>query len=158
MSGARVLFVDDEPNVLDGIRRGMRAYSEAWESVFASDGEEALALMERMPVHVVVTDIAMPVMDGKTLITRLYEAYPEVVVLVLSGHWTRTRAAEQLGPSVRFLSKPAGRDRLAAAILDALGEVMLPALAGRRPASSLASPRPGGAHDPSWLDALDEKI
>lgn len=156
MAGSCVLFVDDEPRVLEGIRRTMAEHADRWECLFATSAAQALDILAERPVHVVVTDIAMPVMDGKALITEMYEAYPEVVILVLSGHWTSAVSHRQVGPAVRFLGKPISPEQLVAAIRDALGEAVLPALAV--PANpTLASPAHRSGHDPSWVDMVEDE-
>jgi len=83
-----VLFVDDEPNMRTAFRRSMDDLAGEWTILFAANGREALDIMSDQPVDVVVTDIAMPVMDGEALISHLYDRFPNVVPLVLSGHWT----------------------------------------------------------------------
>lgn len=157
MSRACVLFVDDEPRVLDGIRRTMTDYAGEWESLFASSAPQALDILAGRPVHVVVTDIAMPVMDGKALIIEMYEAFPDVVVLVLSGHWTPSVSRQQVGPAVRFLGKPISPEQLAAAIREALGEAVLPDLAVPTVKPTLASPASRSGHDPSWVDMVEDE-
>lgn len=156
-----VLFVDDEPKVREGIRRTMNDYEAEWEMAFAANGAEALAVMEGRAVAVVVTDIAMPVMDGKTLITHLYESFPDVVVLVLSGHWSASVSAHQLGPCVRFLAKPTGTEALVAAIREALAESRLTAYPREPSAASVRtrSPLAPGAQlhtdETSWVDLVE---
>lgn len=156
MTRPAVLFVDDEPNVLEGIRRALRGYAEKWECLFARDGAEALEVLASRPVRVVVTDIAMPMMDGRTLIAQMYDSFPEVVTLVLSGHWTQAISARQLGPAVRFLGKPISRDRLIAAIREALGEAALPDWATETHGPGLTAPSHRIGHDPSWLEMAEE--
>ena len=60
----RILFVDDETNILDGLRRMLRPLRQEWEMRFASSGEEALRLLEQEPCDVLVTDMRMPGMSG----------------------------------------------------------------------------------------------
>ena len=81
---ARIIFVDDEPNILSSLRRLMRNLNA--EALFASSGEQALALMEDQPVDVVVTDMRMPEMNGAELLAQVTHKYPETIRLVLSGH------------------------------------------------------------------------
>lgn len=156
MPKASVLFVDDEQRVLDGIRRTMSACEGEWECLFATSVPQALDVLAERAVRVVVTDIAMPGMSGKDLITQMYDSYPDVVVLVLSGHWTQAVSRQQVGPAVRFLGKPTTPERLIAAIRDALGESVLTDLSVEREKPALiSSSRPAG-HDPSWVDVADE--
>ena len=157
MAGACVLFVDDEPRVLEGIRRTMTDYAEEWESLFANSAPQALDVLAERRVHVVVTDIAMPVMDGKALITEMYGAFPDLVILVLSGHWTPAVSRQQVGPAVRFLGKPISPEQLVAAIREALGEAVLPGLAAPPPPKpTLATPASRSGHDPSWVDMVED--
>jgi CheY-like chemotaxis protein len=64
----RVLFVDDEPMILQGIQHSLRSMRAEWEVEFASGGAEALEMMERAPFDVVITDMRMPGMDGAQLL------------------------------------------------------------------------------------------
>jgi len=156
MSRSCVLFVDDEPRVLEGIRRTMAEYAEQWDCLFAGSATQALDILAERPVQVVVTDIAMPVMDGKALIAEMYDAYPDAVILVLSGHWTPSISRQQVGPAVRFLGKPISTEQLVAAIRDALGEAVLPDLAVPVAKPTLATPSSRSGHDPSWVDVVED--
>ena len=59
----RVLFVDDEPLVLEGLQRMLRPLRQEWEMHFLPGGVEALRFMEQTPVDVVVSDMRMPGMN-----------------------------------------------------------------------------------------------
>jgi YesN/AraC family two-component response regulator len=109
----RILFVDDEVSVLDGIRRSISIHSEdAWEVIYAASGPEALALMAEKQADVVVTDILMPIMDGKDLIERIKLSYPRTITVILSGHWTQSLAFSEVGPETFFLAKPVSGELL----------------------------------------------
>jgi HD-like signal output (HDOD) protein len=108
----RLLFVDDEPRVLDGLRRMLRPLRGEWEMHFATSGAEALALMEEAAFHVVVTDMRMPEMDGAELLDRVRELHPDVVRIVLSGHSDEETILRAVGPSHRYLSKPCDPETL----------------------------------------------
>ena len=82
----KVLFVDDEAHLLEGLKRLLRPQRKEWDMFFALGAEEALALLERTPVDVVVTDMRMPGMDGATLLQRVHDSHPSVMRIVLSGH------------------------------------------------------------------------
>jgi len=69
----RILFVDDEPNVLDGIRRRLRPYRSEWHVCFASSVSAALEAMEGEEFDAVVTDIDMPGRNGFDLLRRIRE-------------------------------------------------------------------------------------
>lgn len=84
MINRTVLFVDDEVNILNSLRRGL--IDEEYESIFANSGQEALKLLEENEVHVLVTDMKMPEMDGLTLLKIVREKYPSIICIVLSGY------------------------------------------------------------------------
>jgi two-component system response regulator HupR/HoxA len=79
-----VLFVDDEEVVLRSIERGL--LEEPFRKLFAVGGEEALEILQEEEIHVIVTDMRMPGMDGLELIQAVKEKYPHIVRIVLSGY------------------------------------------------------------------------
>lgn len=119
-----VLFVDDDENLLNGLRRLL--YGETrWNIMFANSGVEALDLLTTNEIGVVVTDIAMPGMDGEQLILRLYQDHPDVMPIVLSGHWDERASNQHLGPYIQFLSKPVPPQKLREALETAAGYAQL---------------------------------
>lgn len=102
----RILFVDDEPNLLDSIRRMLHAQRAEWDLSFAQGGEEALALMAEAPFDVVVTDMRMPGMDGAHLLARVQELHPSTIRIILSGHSESAVVLKAVKPAHQFLSKP----------------------------------------------------
>jgi len=80
----RVLFVDDEPAVLDGIRRIIER-ADLWGVEFAASAEKALSLLAESAFDVIVCDLRMPAMDGPALLKIVCEKYPAIVRIVLSG-------------------------------------------------------------------------
>jgi len=60
----RILFVDDEPMILNGLQRTLRKMRHEWEMMFVSSATEALQILDANPMDVVVTDLKMPEMDG----------------------------------------------------------------------------------------------
>jgi HD-like signal output (HDOD) protein len=112
----RVLFVDDEPRILDGLRRMLRPQRHEWEMAFAPAGEAALALLEASPFDVIVSDMRMPGMDGATLLCRVREQYPQMVRIVLSGHTELSTALRVVPVAHQFLAKPCDAEMLRVAI------------------------------------------
>src|SRR5208337_1289454 len=112
----RVLFVDDEPRILEGLRRMLRPQRNEWEMAFAPGGEAALALMEASPFDVIVSDMRMPGVDGATLLCRVRELYPQVVRIVLSGHTELSAALQVVPVAHQFLAKPCDAEMLRVAI------------------------------------------
>jgi len=127
-----ILFVDDEPKVLDGMRRMLAGMRREWIMSFAEDGPAALEIMAAQPVDVIVTDMRMPGMDGAELLQKVQERHPEAVRLVLSGYTEKRFLGRAFPPSHQFLSKPCSRDLLVSTIRNALQSRELLASAGLR--------------------------
>ncbi|MCF8062597.1 MAG: HDOD domain-containing protein [Deltaproteobacteria bacterium] len=108
----RILFVDDEPNVLQGLGRMLRNMRHEWDMQFADSGAQALALMERKPAEVVVTDMRMPGMDGGELLHRIKDLYPQAVRIVLSGHSEKEMVMKAVQSAHQYLAKPCDADTL----------------------------------------------
>ncbi len=112
----RVLFVDDETNVLDGLRRLLRPHRHEWEMVFASGGAEAIDALAKEPFDVVVTDMRMPKIDGAALLRHAQKQHAGVVRIVLSGHTELEAALRAVPVAHQFLVKPCDPARLREAI------------------------------------------
>jgi HD-like signal output (HDOD) protein/CheY-like chemotaxis protein len=110
MTKPRALFVDDEPRVLDGLRRSLRSKRGEWDMAFATGGVEALELLEQAPYDVVVSDMRMPGMDGAELLTKVSKRHPEVARVVLSGHFEPEAVFKVAAAGHRFLSKPSAAE------------------------------------------------
>lgn len=112
----RILFVDDEPQILQGLRDLLRPQRREWKMSFAESGEAALAILAAEPHDVVVTDMRMPRMDGAALLRHVQERYPRVVRIVLSGHTELESALRTMPMAHQFLGKPCEADRLRSVI------------------------------------------
>ncbi len=108
----RVLFVDDEEAVLEGLRVALRRQRTRWEMVFVTSGEAALAAIEAQPFDVVVSDMRMPGMDGAQLLERVRSISPAAARLVLSGHADQDVVLRALPHVNQFLEKPCDPDVL----------------------------------------------
>jgi len=103
----RILFVDDEPHLLDGLRRSLRPMRKEWNTAFAGGGEEALALLGAgEPFDVIVTDMRMPGMDGAALLHEVVARHPNMLRLVLSGQSDLESVVKSAGVTHQYLSKP----------------------------------------------------
>ncbi|MER3474355.1 MAG: two-component system response regulator [Armatimonadota bacterium] len=102
----RILFVDDEPNVLQGLQRMLRPMRSEWEMEFAGGGEEALQKMEQAPFDVIVSDMRMPGMNGAQLLKEVARRYPDTVRIVLSGHSDREYILQLVTTTHQYLAKP----------------------------------------------------
>lgn len=107
---SRILFVDDEQHLLDGLKRSLRGQRHDWEMVFASSGEEAIGLAEESRFDVVVSDMRMPGMNGAELLQQLSERYPDMIRLILSGHSDESLILKAVPYAHQFLSKPCDAD------------------------------------------------
>jgi HD-like signal output (HDOD) protein/CheY-like chemotaxis protein len=103
----RILFVDDERNVLEGLRGLLHKQRKVWEMSFASSGEEALAILASGgPFDVVVSDMRMPAMSGAELLSRVQREHPHAVRIVLSGQTEQDVARRIVHVAHQFLAKP----------------------------------------------------
>ena len=112
----KILFVDDEPLVLDGLQRMLRPMRAEWEMVFVKSGHEALELMSQTPFDVVVSDMRMPQMNGAELLAEVLKRYPQTVRLILSGHADKDLTLKCVGSTHQYLAKPCRPEDLKAAI------------------------------------------
>lgn len=112
----RILFVDDEPRVLDGLRDLFRKQRREWDMVFAPGGPEALTALDDGTYDVIVCDMRMPVVDGNGVLTRARECQPSAARIILSGFAGRDAETAALTVAHQFVSKPADPGRLRAVI------------------------------------------
>jgi HD-like signal output (HDOD) protein len=108
----RVLFVDDEPKVLEGLRRMLYSLRREWQMEFAEGGAQALARLAETPFDVVVTDMRMPGMDGAELLQEVMRRHPDTVRIVLSGQCDRETVLKTVDPTHQFLTKPCEAETL----------------------------------------------
>jgi two-component system response regulator YesN len=104
----KVLIVDDEQLIRQGIKHFMNWEQEGFQIVGeASNGSEALVLIEELRPHIVITDIVMPVMDGEELTRIIKQRYPEIEVIILSsfGEFNYVRSTFQSGVA-DYILKP----------------------------------------------------
>jgi HD-like signal output (HDOD) protein/ActR/RegA family two-component response regulator len=102
----RILFVDDDANVLTGLRNVLRTKRREWDMVFAIGPEDALANLAKGSFDVVVSDMRMPRMDGATLLGKVKEIQPWAVRMILSGQTELESAMKSVFVAHTFLSKP----------------------------------------------------
>ena len=83
MEKRMVLFVDDDEIMLRSLERGL--FDEPYDMRFAKSGDEAIEILQREEVHVLVTDMCMPGMGGLELLKTVKRRYPRIISIVLSG-------------------------------------------------------------------------
>lgn len=113
--------MDDEPNVLSGLRRMLRGRAVDWQMEFAGGGQQALDVMAQKPFDVIVTDMRMPGIDGPALLAQVKTRWPEVVRIVLSGHSDSESVMRSVHEAHQYLSKPCSAERLEQTIDRSLG-------------------------------------
>jgi putative nucleotidyltransferase with HDIG domain len=113
----RILFVDDELDILHAMRRSFHSMRDQWSMDFVSSGAAALESLAKMPADVVVSDMRMPGMDGWQLLAEVKKLYPQTVRLVLSGHADPTSVMRSVGSAQLYLAKPCESGALKGAII-----------------------------------------
>lgn len=110
---AKILFVDDETNVLKSLRRLL--IDEEYEILTAESGKEALDVIEaEQPMHIVISDYRMPEMNGVDFLKQVCERWPETIRIVLSGYADTASVVEAIndGQIYKFIAKPWNDDEL----------------------------------------------
>ncbi|APW38071.1 hypothetical protein RD110_13430 [Rhodoferax koreense] len=114
-----LLVVDDEENIVAALRRLLRA--EGWLVLSASSAEQALQLLARHEVDVILSDQRMPGMTGVELLRRARQLYPDTIRLVLSGYTELQSITDAIneGAIYKFLAKPWDDEQLRAHLREA---------------------------------------
>ena len=116
----RIIFVDDELNVLQAMRRSLHAMRSEWNMEFVPGGPEALAALKASAADVIVSDMRMPGMDGWQLLTEVRKLHPQTVRLILSGHAEATSIMRAVGVAHQYLAKPCESTTIKSAIVQTL--------------------------------------
>jgi HD-like signal output (HDOD) protein/CheY-like chemotaxis protein len=120
MTNPRILFVDDEPFILESLNTLLWRERNRWDMVFVNSGNEALAEMQQATFNLIVCDMAMPGMDGAQLLTEVSSRHPTVVRVALSADSSRLSTLKTIPVAHQYLGKPFNGDKLRAAISRAL--------------------------------------
>lgn len=102
----RILFVDDEPKVLEGLQRMLYPLRGEWQMEFVSSGQQALRRLSEAEFDVLVTDIRMPGMGGLELLSEVIQQHPQVIRLVLSGTVDQELTLRSAAVAHQYLVKP----------------------------------------------------
>jgi len=116
MMKRRILFVDDEPKILHGLRRMLHAMRRQWDMAFAEGGQEALDILDREPFDAIITDVRMPGIDGSQLLREVTERHPQTVRIVLSGQAEDETVLQSVRHVHQYLSKPCDTEMLRSTI------------------------------------------
>jgi len=117
---ATLLLVDDEPNILAALKR--QFLQLGYKVLTAESGAEALALLEKETVDLLISDMRMPQMTGADVLEQVRSKWPDVVRILLTGYsdLTSTIAAINRGEIYRYISKPWNDDEIVLVVQDAL--------------------------------------
>ena len=107
-----ILFVDDEENVLQGLKRSLRSMRRDWDMHFAVGGEKGLEMLAQQTIDIVVSDMRMPGMDGVTFLSKVRDQYPRAVRFALSGYSEKEYLLESAGICHQYLAKPCDPEEL----------------------------------------------
>jgi response regulator RpfG family c-di-GMP phosphodiesterase len=101
-----VLCVDDEPGILSALRRALRG--DGTRVLTSQGGPQALEVLEREPVDIVISDMRMPGMDGAELLERVHQRWPATIRVLLTGYADTGAAVAAInrGRIFRYLTKP----------------------------------------------------
>ena len=108
----RILFVDDDIEVLNALRDRLRRRRRDWDMVFALDGARALQACAEQPFDVVIADMRMPEMNGVELLQEVMRRYPATARIMLTGQITEKLKLAAMRVTHRFLDKPCSPKQL----------------------------------------------
>ncbi|MEJ7601218.1 MAG: HDOD domain-containing protein [Kofleriaceae bacterium] len=112
----RILFVDDDPAILNALKNLMRKDRDRWDILLADSGEQALIEIRTQHVDVVVSDMRMPYMDGAALLNQIKHESPTTARIMLSGSADPDAIARALPALHQLLAKPCDRAKLRTSI------------------------------------------
>jgi len=113
------LFVDDEPNILSGLKRMLRVMRDELDFHFAEGGRDALEILANNHIDIIVSDMRMPGMDGAALLAAVQESYPHVIRIMLTGQADEQSMLRTVGVVHQLLAKPVNPDVLKQVLLRA---------------------------------------
>lgn len=114
-----VLFIDDEKDVLDSIKRMLYSMRRQWNIYFALSGKEAIEMLKSTSIDVIVCDIRMPDMDGTAVLKFVHKNYPNIIRIVLSGFSDRNKILEATSYAHQYMSKPTDGETIISKIASA---------------------------------------
>ena len=112
----RIMFVDDEPAILEGLENRLRRFRKQWDVSFYSRPTHALEVLEAGDFDVVVSDMRMPGMDGAELLRHVRERHPRMTRIILSGQTSKDGVIRALPVAHQFLSKPCAIEHIKMAV------------------------------------------
>ncbi len=120
MRKLNVLFVDDEPFTLHSMESLL--LKQPYGKFFARSGREALEILAKQPIHIIIADMKMPGIDGLKLLTMVKDMYPDIIRMVISGYTQYSQLIPCInhGEVFRFITKPLHPEELKGSINEAI--------------------------------------
>lgn len=107
-----ILFVDDDPMVLTGLKRSVEEYDDSWEADFAPSAKDALEILAKRNFDVVITDMHMPGMDGNQLLDIVQRDRPDIMRFVLSGNSSDDQSMKSTHYVHQMIPKPSDMEHV----------------------------------------------
>ena len=107
-----ILFVDDERDLLDGLRARLYKHRHDWNMMFVASGAEALAVFEQQHIDLIVSDVRMPGMDGGQLLSTVKQRWPTTVRIIVSGYSDPVQAVRLTSLAHQYVAKPCDGQQL----------------------------------------------
>ena len=101
-----ILFVDDEPELLDSLRARLYKHRHEWNMKFVLSGADAIAALEQQRVDLIVSDVRMPGMDGGQLLSVVKQRWPTTVRIIISGYSDPAQAVRLTSLAHQYIAKP----------------------------------------------------
>ena len=138
----RILFVDDDRQLLDGLRDAFRSYRRQWDMSFVEGSDEAVDVIETQAQDAIVSDLRMPGTDGAELLELVKQRWPGTIRMVLSGHADMALIARAAAVAHRMIAKPCDARELGRVIEQAcsIQDMMRQVDLGRRTLGASALP------------------
>ncbi len=138
----QILFVDDDRQLLDGLRDAFRSYRRQWDMSFVEGSDEAIEVIEAQVQDAIVSDLRMPGTDGAKLLELVKQRWPGTIRMVLSGHADMALVARAAAVAHRMIAKPCDARELGRVIEQAcsIQELMRQVDLGRRALGASALP------------------
>ena len=119
-----ILVADDEKNIRTGLKQALE--SEGYDIFLAANGAEALSIIQKQNIDIVITDLKMPEMSGEELLKKINKDYKGLPVIILTGHGTFENAVQTMRDGAYdFITKPLNLDHLFLIIKRALSNSQL---------------------------------
>jgi CheY-like chemotaxis protein len=116
----KVLIAEDDTVLRNFLYNRLKQHEDKFEVILASNGEEAIRVLEKKYISLLVTDIQMPKVDGLTLLSYINNKHPHIPCIVITGYPTEEIEKRLTKDSMHFLPKPFNLEEFTRAILRAL--------------------------------------